>query len=249
MAGFSLKDCLAYDEWQFFKSDELRSQLGGVLMRLSSYYANLGENETAIPHAKRWLALDPLDEITHRQLMRIYDQAGQRSLALRQYETCRQTLEEELGAEPSEETKELLQSIRSSTLVIARDTAPKSNLPAQATPFIGRVNELAEIRARLKEDGLPAADPVGTGWQRKDTPGDRGGRGDAGRLPTWRFLCRPGASAVGRINPLTQSPQRFSILFTRVAHPKNNCLIICGSKEMLLILDNFENIYRKVSVL
>ena len=47
--------------------------------------------------ARRWLALDPLHEPAHRQLMSLYEISGQRAAALRQYETCRQTLSDELG--------------------------------------------------------------------------------------------------------------------------------------------------------
>ncbi len=86
MAGFSLKDCPAYDEWQFYQREELRAQRAGILMRLSSYYRNEKEFEAAIGHTRHWLALDPLDEQAHQQLMTLYDQAGQRSLAMRQYE-------------------------------------------------------------------------------------------------------------------------------------------------------------------
>jgi DNA-binding SARP family transcriptional activator len=39
--------------------------------------------------------------------MRIYAAAGERALALRQYDACRTLLRERLGIEPSRETREL----------------------------------------------------------------------------------------------------------------------------------------------
>ncbi len=95
----------------------------------------LGDYESAIGYARRWLALDPLQEAAHRQLMSLFWQSGQRAAALRQYENCREVLCDELGVEPSEETRELYQKIRASTLVSAATLRPKSNLPVQTTPF------------------------------------------------------------------------------------------------------------------
>ena len=124
MAGFSLKDCPAYDEWQFFQAEELRGQLTNALVRLSSHYAGVFKYETAIRHARRWLALDPLHEPAHRHLMTLYEGSGQRAAALRQYETCQQVLEDELGVQPSEETQNLFVRIRSASLVSLQPASP-----------------------------------------------------------------------------------------------------------------------------
>jgi DNA-binding SARP family transcriptional activator len=43
--------------------------------------------------------------------MRLLARSGQRSAALRQYETCRHTLADELGVEPHEETTALYERI------------------------------------------------------------------------------------------------------------------------------------------
>ena len=117
MAGFNLKDCRDYDEWQFFQAEKLRTGLTNALVRLSAYYANALAYETAIGYARRRLALDPLQEAVHRQLMSLFSQSGQRAAVLRQYEACRQVLSDKLGVEPSEETKDLYQKIRASRLV------------------------------------------------------------------------------------------------------------------------------------
>jgi DNA-binding SARP family transcriptional activator len=44
--------------------------------------------------------------------MRLVARSRQRSAALRQYETCRHTLADELGVEPHEETTALYERIR-----------------------------------------------------------------------------------------------------------------------------------------
>jgi DNA-binding SARP family transcriptional activator len=54
---------------------------------------------------------DPLREDVHREVMRLYVGAGQRTLALRQYELCREILARELAIEPMEETRTLYTEI------------------------------------------------------------------------------------------------------------------------------------------
>jgi WD40 repeat protein/DNA-binding SARP family transcriptional activator len=106
MAGFTLRDSLAFDKWQFFRTEGLRDELASALVRLANYYTSQGDFEAAIGHARRWLAVDPTHEPAHRLLMVLYARSGRRAAALRQYETCRQALADELGVAPSERTEE-----------------------------------------------------------------------------------------------------------------------------------------------
>ena len=230
MAGFSLKDCREYDEWQFFQTEKLRGQLTNALVRLSAHYANALEYETAIGHARRWLALDPLQEAAHRQLMSLFSQSGQRAAALRQYENCRQVLSDELGVEPSEETKELYQKIQASMLVSAAALRPKSNLPAQSTPFIGRVNELAEIRAKLKQDDCRLLTLLGPGGSGKTRLAIEAAGAIIGGLQTRCFLRQPGAlEDASRIPTTIAGALNFS--FYEEGTPEEQLLDYLGNKR------------------
>ena len=83
MAGFSLPDSSAFDDWQAYQTAMYRRQLANVLFRLSQYHRTSGEVASAIAYAKRWLDLDPLHEPAHRRLMEVYAGAGDpSSLAL-----------------------------------------------------------------------------------------------------------------------------------------------------------------------
>ncbi|NIU61937.1 MAG: tetratricopeptide repeat protein, partial [Pseudomonas stutzeri] len=75
MAGFTLRDSGPFDEWQLFQTEGLRDELAGALERLVRCHSAQGEYEPAIGYARRWLALDPLHEPTHRHLMQLYAQA------------------------------------------------------------------------------------------------------------------------------------------------------------------------------
>ena len=51
LAGFTLRDCPEFDDWQFFQAEGLRQQLASALERLVAGLSLQGDYETAIPSA------------------------------------------------------------------------------------------------------------------------------------------------------------------------------------------------------
>ncbi|MEJ2735539.1 MAG: BTAD domain-containing putative transcriptional regulator [Anaerolineae bacterium] len=117
LEGFSLRDSASFDDWQFFQTEGLRQELAAALERLVRGHSAQGTYEQAIPYGRRWVALDPLHEPAHRQLMQLYALAGQRAAALRQYTECARILEAELGLPPADETTTLYEQIRTSPAI------------------------------------------------------------------------------------------------------------------------------------
>ncbi|MCE7985226.1 MAG: hypothetical protein DYG89_28980 [Caldilinea sp. CFX5] len=118
LAGFSLTDSPAFDDWQFFEGETLRDELAAALDRLTDGYTRQGAYVQATATARRRLALDPLYEAAHRRLMQLYAWQGQPGSALRQYEQCVHSLDTELGVPPEAETQALYTQIK------ARQVAP-----------------------------------------------------------------------------------------------------------------------------
>jgi DNA-binding SARP family transcriptional activator len=141
LAGFTLRDSPAFDDWQFFQAEGLRRELAGALERLSRGHGALGEWDEAVSHARRWLALDPLHEPAHRWLMQLYAWSGQRAGALRQYRECVRILEEELGVSPLEETTRIYEAIQENDLppppVFARDRSSTPRTEERGAPSAG----------------------------------------------------------------------------------------------------------------
>lgn len=139
MAGFGLRDSVAFDDWQYFEAESLRRELAGALEKLARGLAARGEWDGAVEHARRWLALDPLHEPAHRALISLYAWADRRAAALRQYRECVKILGRELGVAPLEETTTLYRAIQENdvpqppTLAEPGPAAP-SEEPAQASP-------------------------------------------------------------------------------------------------------------------
>ena len=107
LEGFYLRGARGFDEWAALERERLGQRVLQALSDLVAYDLRNGAFRTGIAHANRLLALDPLMESAHRQMMLLLAASGQRSAALAQYESCQRLLEEELGVEPSGETREV----------------------------------------------------------------------------------------------------------------------------------------------
>jgi DNA-binding SARP family transcriptional activator/Tfp pilus assembly protein PilF len=149
LAGFALRDSAAFDDWQFFQSEELRRELAGALERLSRGHGALGEWEQAVSYGRRWLALDPLHEPAHRWMMQLYAWAGQRAGALRQYRECVRVLEEELGVSPLEETTRIYEAIKEN------DLPPPPAFSQERSPALrAEEREPLEVRSSFHDEPL-----------------------------------------------------------------------------------------------
>jgi len=109
--GLDVRDP-AFEEWLLFERQRLRDLARAALMRLLDLHMTGGAHDQAGATARRLLALDPLQEVAHRALMRIYAEHGQAALALKQYQVCRDALQDELGVRPDADTERLYQAIR-----------------------------------------------------------------------------------------------------------------------------------------
>ena len=158
--GFYIPESSAFDAWLSNQREALRRayiDAAGLLVDFRLYDRAYADG---LALATRLLGVDPLREETHRQLMRLHATGGDRASALKQYESCRQLLNDELGVAPDPDTEALYQQILAGEIVASPRTvvvaapapvpqAMPNNLPARLTSFVGRVDVLAEVRARL----------------------------------------------------------------------------------------------------
>ncbi len=104
------------------------------------------------------VAVHPLRERVHAQLMRALYRSGRQGDALAAYQRARQILDDELGVEPSPELRELERAILRQDPGLA---APQRNvadepaaLPVRLNSFVGRTAELRRVRALTGEHRL-----------------------------------------------------------------------------------------------
>ena len=96
-----------YADWAVAWREQLTDRYMQVLDALIEARQQAGDVAGAIAAARELLAQDPLNESAHRRLIDAYARAGRTGHALRQFLECRRLLVEELGVEPSGETRAL----------------------------------------------------------------------------------------------------------------------------------------------
>jgi DNA-binding SARP family transcriptional activator len=101
----------SYKDWALGERERLRTLYLKSLRYLLQYYRSRGLYEDGLAYGQQILNVDPLREDIHREMMRLYQDNGQRALAVRQHEVCRLALSKELGISPMEETEALYTKI------------------------------------------------------------------------------------------------------------------------------------------
>jgi two-component SAPR family response regulator len=108
--GDFLKDY--YDMWL----DPVRHELSGLYRKGLLLLGNILLQKLRLTEAeeigKKLLQRDPFDEEGHRFLMRSYVAAGEKALAIQQYDRCFRMFMEQLHCQPSEQTRQLYDDIK-----------------------------------------------------------------------------------------------------------------------------------------
>ena len=184
LAGFTVRDCPDFEDWQTSVREELKQLLARGLQRLVAACVAAGELERAIGHARRWLQLDQLHEPAYQAMIRLYEWTGQRSAAMRQYRSLVHVLDRDLAVRPLPETTQLYEDVRAGRLAapplptaaaaVASATGAGTGTAEQVAaldwPLVGRAAELSALRSAWRSAGAPGA---------PGAPGADGARGRA----------------------------------------------------------------------
>ena len=100
-----------YSDWCTFRRDELRTSYLNARQLLAQLTWRSEQFEESMHHWQHMLAVDTCQEEAHYGLMRCYLRQGKRGLALRQYQRCRDTLQQELGVQPGPTIQHLYQRL------------------------------------------------------------------------------------------------------------------------------------------
>lgn len=92
--------------------ERLRARYLHLLARMTDFYYAKGDYAACMDCAARLLKSDPYYEEAYRVLMRCHVKQGARSLALRQYQVCRDILHAEFDSSPEPATQALFEHIR-----------------------------------------------------------------------------------------------------------------------------------------
>ncbi|MCI0393667.1 MAG: tetratricopeptide repeat protein [Chloroflexi bacterium] len=239
LEDFFVEGALAFEEWALAQRAHWQQLALQGLARLSDEFLARQSYAEAIAILNRRLAIEPWNEAAHYQLMVAYARLGNFNSALAQYESCRSLLAGELDVEPRPETTNLYERI-----LVARMDRP-ARLPVDESPFIGRQTELDKIDTLLGNPDCRLLTIVGMGGAGKTRLALAAARRIVQKqallfLNGVVFVPLAGAASAEAIplslayslNVTLASPEKlFSAILNYLRH-----------KEMLLVLDNFEQL-------
>jgi predicted ATPase/DNA-binding SARP family transcriptional activator len=249
LAGLSLADAPQFESWMVYRRESLHRQALQAMSVLATAALRRADYDAALHLARRQLALEPWRETAARQAMRALAYNGQRGAALALFEQTRQTVAAELGVEPEAETTELYYRIRDDVLGPApADRRFSGTILPAPTPFIGRETELEELRKRI-------ADPT----SRLITLAGPGGSGKTRLARELALLMEadfphgaafvPLSAAVDAADIAAAITDVVELRLQSAVSEEEQLLSFLAAKEMLLVLDNYEQLLPELGFL
>src|SRR3954451_2604788 len=130
--GFQAPRQPLLEEWLVAERQRLRERALAAMAALLPDIVAADPPEAGVRLALRILALDPLQEVAHRALMRLHARQGRRGAALARYQMLREALARELGVPPEEETQQLYKELRDRRGAAEDRAAVPEEPPAEA---------------------------------------------------------------------------------------------------------------------
>ncbi|HEY7101356.1 MAG TPA: BTAD domain-containing putative transcriptional regulator [Mycobacteriales bacterium] len=158
----------------------------------------LGRHAELVGELAELVAADPLRERRWGQLMLARYRCGRQAEALETYAEVRAMLADEHGLDPGPELQRLHAAmLRHDRALALAPAAPRSDLPASVSNFIGRLDELAAVRTLVRDRRLATlTGPPGVGKTRLAL---EAGRELSGAFPdgVWLVELPPVADTAG----------------------------------------------------
>jgi DNA-binding SARP family transcriptional activator len=141
LEGLDLADCLRWHEWCVSQRESLRTLRVSVLAALVARHAD--QPEIALAYARQRLAIDPIAEGAHVDVVRLLTGLGRNRDANEQVDACRRILAEELGTKPSSAL--LAARVRADAPTASPVTAEPTTKAVVTIPFVGREGDLVSL--------------------------------------------------------------------------------------------------------
>jgi predicted ATPase/DNA-binding SARP family transcriptional activator/tetratricopeptide (TPR) repeat protein len=252
MEGFFLQDAEPFEDWLRQHRENYRRDYAWALEQLVGNFEQGEYWDSALKHARTWVALDDFNEAAHRAIMRISVGMGDRNNAFRQYETCVHVLKDGLGIPPQPETMDLYEQIRTGSYEeaarpvrrqpVGSRAAANNRLPVLTTPFIGRRSEIDQVKELILHPKTRLLTLFGPGGSGKTRLSIQAASEIVDRFldGVWFVPLATVQSPEGIIPALAKA---LNISFYKDEDtPKQRLMDYLREKQVLLILDNLDQL-------
>ncbi len=241
LKAFYIRESPRFEEWVLLEQERLRRFAVTALQQLASFYLEQGEFTRGIEKAARLFEIDPLNELTQLHMMQLLARSGEPHAALHQYEKYKHLLESEWNAAPSPEITALRDEIRAGNFTAPVSASAHHYLPRALTSFVGRERELAQLDLCLRDAAMPLLTLVGAGGVGKTRLALRAAENASAYFQAGvAFVALAAVSDSALVTPTIAAT-------LGVAEKAGETLVarlqdFLRDKEMLLLVDNFEQV-------
>lgn len=233
LAGVGSAGVAGFEAWLDLERRDVAAAWRRAALGLARERLAQGKHQEAVEWLDRIVADDPLDEEAVQELLRAHLAAGDRRTAETAWNDFRVRLADELGLEPLESSQALAAALTAKE--------PASTLPAPTTPFVGRRAELVRLSALLADDKARLITLIGLGGSGKTRLALEAARNVADRFRdgAW-FVPLAGVTSAETLVPAIGAAVGWA--FTGPGPLDAQVFDYLRRKQMLLILDNFEDL-------
>lgn len=254
LQGFVPHGASEFTNWLHEQRQNLHKEWREAILALAEVLEGSGRNVQAVELLRRLYDADLFDEeVLRRYLLSLY-KSGHRSKALEVYQAFCKELRNEFCGEPEVITLQLVDIIQQEGLLrkAVPDAptnkkanlpleAPKNNLPASTTLFVGRNREKARLRDLLIDPSRRLVTLVGTGGVGKTRLALEVARAQLDQFRDGIFFV-PLAALKSPDYILSAVASSLNFTFYGTSEPKEQILDYLIGKELLMVLDNFEHL-------
>lgn len=258
LEGIGRRDDTPLVDWLETTRDNLQRQVVNALHALARYYLARRQFAETEQCTTRLLHFDALDEEALRLQMHTLVLRGERNQALKRYRQFRNKLQAELDLEPAPETVKMARAIQAgntpqlkliqfqrSDRLLTYQKVSASALPNILVPFIGRETELQQITRYLASQDCRLITLVGPGGVGKTRLAMRAAADDA---PEW--IHGAWLASLDDVSPDDLETTIAGALGLSTRHNRLRARLYdhLREKELLLLLDNFEQLMSRTNL-